>query len=151
MSPSVRRDDLMYLPERRHLRFDSSHLCVAAVASQLRGSDIMAAVEPKMPTLRQMHEIVAADLRAQAKFFLLMSELRYRFILGIERLHIGRMPPAHPHHPPRDLVATSLLPSVCPGTTDVRAFVEAPGRLSARSRAARAAASSVPASAGRQL
>ena len=88
----------------------------------------MAAVNPKMPMLRQMHEIVAADPRAQAKFFLLMSELHYRFTLGIERLHIGRLPLARPHHPPHDLVAPSLQPSVCPGTTDVQAPLEAQGR-----------------------
>jgi len=107
---------------------DSSHLCVAAGASQPRGSDFIAAVEPKMPTLRQMHEIVAADPRAQAKFFLLMSELHYRFIIGIERLHIGRLTLARPHRPPHDLVASSLQPSVCPGTTDVQAPLEAQGR-----------------------
>ena len=45
---------------------DSSHLCVAAGAPQPRGSDSVAVVEPKMPTLRQMHEIVAADPGAQA-------------------------------------------------------------------------------------
>ena len=43
-----------------------------------------------------MHEIVAADPRAHAKFFLLMSELHYRFILGVERLRIGRTTLARP-------------------------------------------------------
>lgn len=52
-----------------------------------------------MPTLRQMHELVAKDPRAQAKFFLLMSELHYRFLLGVQRLHIGRVTLAKPHRP----------------------------------------------------
>lgn len=119
---------------------DSSHLCVAGAPQPGEGlssasssaarpvCDFLAAVEPKMPTLRRMHEIVAADSRAQAKFFLLMSELHYRFILGVERLHIGRVTLARPQHPPQDLVASSLQPSMCPGTTDVQAPLEAQGR-----------------------
>ena len=43
-----------------------------------------------MPSLRDMHVIVAKDLGTQAKFFLLMNELHYRYIVGVERLHIGR-------------------------------------------------------------
>ena len=39
----------------------------------LRG--YLASTEPRMPSLRRMHEIVAADPRAQAKFVLLLSEL----------------------------------------------------------------------------
>ena len=54
------------------------------------GGGYLADAEPTMPSLRSMHETVAADPRAQAKFFLLMSELHYRYIIGIERLHIGR-------------------------------------------------------------
>ena len=46
--------------------------------------------EPKMRSLEQMHQIGAKDPRAQAKFFILMTELHYRFIIGSERLHIGR-------------------------------------------------------------
>ena len=34
---------------------------------------------------KSMHEIVAEDPRAQAKFFLLKTELPYRFIMGIEK------------------------------------------------------------------
>ena len=43
-----------------------------------------------MPSLERMHQIVAADPRAQAKFFLLMTELHYRYIIGLERLLVGR-------------------------------------------------------------
>ena len=45
---------------------------------------------PTMPSLERMHQIVAADPRAQAKFFLLMAELHYRYIIGLERLLVGR-------------------------------------------------------------
>ena len=90
--------------------------------------DFIVAVEPKMPTLRQVHEIVAADPGAQANFFLLMSELHYRFILGIERLHIGRVTLARPPHPPHDLIASSLQPCLCPGTMDccIPAYADVP-------------------------
>ena len=81
-----------------------------------------------MPSLRRMHEIVAADPRSQAKFFLLMSELHYRFLVGIERLHIGRAVLAHPLHFVQDDVASSLQPCIAPGTTDVQAPLEAQGR-----------------------
>ena len=94
--------------------------------SSLRG--YLASSEPRMPSLRRMHEIVAADPRAQAKFFLLMSELHYRFILGVERLHIGRTTLARPMRPVQDEVASSLQPCIAPGTTDVQAPLEAQGR-----------------------
>ena len=88
----------------------------------------LACTQPRMPSLRRMHEIVAADPRAQAKFFLLMSELHYRFIVGIERLHIGRAVLARPLRPVQDDVASSLQPCIAPGTTDVQAPLEAQGR-----------------------
>ena len=84
--------------------------------------------EPPMPSLRDMHEIVARDPRAQAKFFLLMSELHYRFIIGIDRLHIGRATLARPPRRVHDEVAASLQPCVAPGTLDVQAPLEAQGR-----------------------
>lgn len=73
--------------------------------------------EPPMPSLRRMHEIVAADPRGQAKFFLLMSELHYRYLLGIGRLHIGRL-----------TLSASLQPCITPGTTDFQAPLEAQRR-----------------------
>ena len=81
-----------------------------------------------MPTLRSMHEIVAKDPRAQAKFFLLMSELHYRYIIGIDRLHIGRATLAKPRYQVHDEIAASLQPSVAPGTIDLQAPLEAQGR-----------------------
>ena len=83
---------------------------------------------PRMPSLRRMHEIVAANPRAQAKFFLLMSELHYRYNLGIERLHIGRITLARPLVPVQDDVASSLQPSIALGATDVQAPLESQAR-----------------------
>ena len=83
---------------------------------------------PRMPSLRRMHEIVAANPRAQARFFLLMSELHYRYILGIERLHVGRITLARPLLPVQDTVASSLQPSIAPGVTDVQAPLESQAR-----------------------
>ena len=83
---------------------------------------------PTMPTLERMHQIVAADPRAQAKFFLLMTELHYRYIIGLERLHVGRTTLARQAVSTEDEVAASLQPCVAPGTTDVQAPFEAQGR-----------------------
>ena len=81
-----------------------------------------------MPALRRMHEIVAKDPRAQAKFFLFMSELHYRYNVGIERLHIGRVKMCRPRYPVHDECAASLQPCVAPGTMDLQAPLEAQGR-----------------------
>ena len=81
-----------------------------------------------MPSLRRMHEIVAANPLAQAKCFLLMSELHYRYIIGIERLHIGRLTLARPLVPPEDDVASSLQPCIATGATDLQAPLESQAR-----------------------
>ena len=60
----------------------------APAGASREAEGFLASTEPPMPSLRRMHEIVAADPRAQAKFFLLMSELHYRFVIGVDRLHI---------------------------------------------------------------
>ena len=91
-------------------------------------SRFLACVTPCMPSLRRMREIVAADPRAQAKFFLLMSELHYRYIVGVDRLHIGRAILARPQTAVQDEVAASLQPCLAPGTTDVQVPLEAQGR-----------------------
>ena len=56
-----------------------------------------------------------------------MSELHYRFLLGVQRLHIGRVTLAKPHRPVHDMVASALQPSLMPGTTDVQAPLEGQG------------------------
>ena len=71
-----------------------------------------------------MRQSGATQLRAQAKLFLLMTELRYRFLQGAERLHIGRTRLASPTGPRDDNLATSLQPSLAPGTADAQAPLE---------------------------
>ena len=93
---------------------------------EARASGITGA-EPVMPPLERMHQIVAADPRAQAKFFLLMTELHYRFIIGLERLHVGGMVLAKQAAITQDEVAASMQPCVAPGTIEVQAPFEAQG------------------------
>jgi len=50
---------------------------------------------------------------------MLTTELHYRFIIGVDRLHIGRVTLAQPRIPVHDEVAASLQPCVAPGTIDV--------------------------------
>ena len=88
----------------------------------------IAQAEPPMPSLERMHQIVAEDPRAQAKFFLLMTELHYKYIVGVNRLHIGRLRLAASRVPHHDEVAATLQPCVAPGTTDVQAPFEGQGR-----------------------
>ena len=57
-----------------------------------------------------------------------MSELHYRHIIGVERLHIGRVALARPRRPLHDDLAASLQPCVTPGTIDLQAPLEAQGR-----------------------
>ena len=75
--------------KRSHLDIRGGAVARAGGASQPAGPDLRSSA-PTMPSLERMHQIVAADPRAQAKFFLLMTELHYRYIIGLERLHVGR-------------------------------------------------------------
>ena len=54
----------------------------------VRASGIKGA-ERIMPLLEHMHHIGAADSRARAEFFLLMTELYYRLLIDQEYVHIG--------------------------------------------------------------
>ena len=62
---------------------------------------------------------MAEDPRAQTKFFMLMTELHYRYIVGVEQLRIGRLRLAAPREPHQDEIADTLQPCVAPGTTHV--------------------------------
>ena len=120
----------------QHLGIGSAPQPAVALHSSARTGSVtqpvsegfLTAAEPRMPPLRRMHEIVAADPRAQAKFFLLMSELHYRYIIGIERLHIGRHTLAKPRCAAEDECAASLQPCIAPGTISLQAPLEAQGR-----------------------
>ena len=45
---------------------------------------------PTMPSLEAMHQIAAKNPRAQARFYLLMQELHFKFVQGFDTLRIGR-------------------------------------------------------------
>ncbi len=81
-----------------------------------------------MPPLEGMHQRVAMDPVAQARYFMLMTELYYRYVIGVERMIIGRKTLARQAASAEDEVAASLQPCVAPGTTDVQAPFEAQGR-----------------------
>ena len=61
-------------------------------------------------------------------FLLLYTELYYRYVVGMERLHIGRLTLARPRKTVHDEVAASLQPCVVPGETYVQALFETQGR-----------------------
>ena len=105
-----------------HMHIDHPHDASRSTAHQITQA------EPRMPPLRRMHQIGAAQPRAQAKFFLLQTELHYRYLQGLERLHIGRLSLIRPTGPRDDNLAASLQPSLAPGTADVQAPLEGQGR-----------------------
>ena len=72
-----------------------------------RWRDLLGAIAGIVLGLEKMHQLGAKDPRAQAKFFLLMTELHYRYIIGLERLHIGRLTLARPMLPLQDQVLAS--------------------------------------------
>ena len=45
---------------------------------------------PTVPSLEAMHQIAAKNPRAQARFYLLMQELHFKFVQGFDTLRIGR-------------------------------------------------------------
>ena len=120
----------------------TSHLSIKDAPTQHHDASLLAEIqkeEPTMPSLERMHQIGAANPRAQAKFFLFMTELHYRYIVGINELHVGRLTLARPVRwdpdneedddgPKHDDYASSLQPSVAPAAADVQAPFEGQGR-----------------------
>ena len=45
---------------------------------------------PSMPSLQQMHQLIAQSPRAQAKFFLLMDDIADIYFMGMDQSFIGR-------------------------------------------------------------
>jgi len=85
---------------------------------------------PRMPSLHRMHQIAAANPRAQARFYLFMQTLHFGCLHGFDRLHIGRVnlvspSKKHPHH---DSFASKLQPAITPAAADVAVPGEAQGR-----------------------
>ena len=118
----------LHVGPHRHAHFGAGRRSSAADAPELLGDPFLASAEPKMPALHDMHKAIAAKTFARAEFFLLMSSLHYRWVIGVERLHIGCAQLARPRRPPHDNFADSLQPCVSPGTTDVPSPSESQAR-----------------------
>ena len=84
--------------------------------------------EPDMPTLAEMTRIAVTNPRAQAKFFLHMEELSFRYICGFDELHIGRTHLAQQTDGREDDAAGSLQAGLVP----VAAAAMAPGEHQGR-------------------
>ena len=57
------------------------------------GDDIvchLAGQDPNMPSLQQMHHLIAQSPRAQAKVFLLMNDIADIYFMGMAQSFIGR-------------------------------------------------------------
>ena len=70
--------------------------------------------EPNMPSLQQMHQLIAQSPRAQAKFFLLMDDIVDIYFMGMDDSFIGRHQVAGSfHHKHReDQLASTAMPSL---------------------------------------
>lgn len=51
---------------------------------------ILSSEEPSMPTLQEMHKLVARSPRAQAKFYLLMDDIVERQLYGTHQSYVGK-------------------------------------------------------------
>eukprot|EP00438_Fugacium_kawagutii_P008273 Skav206546 [mRNA] locus=scaffold504:308454:314438:- [translate_table: standard] len=73
---------------------------------------------PTMPSLREMHRLIAQNPRTQAKFFLHMLALHVQHVLGMDGVLSGKMHlvPSNLFHT-EDGFATSLRPSLLPFPT----------------------------------
>ena len=68
----------------------TAHLTIADEPRVDTSPPEMLKAEPRMPPLERMHQVSAANPRAQARFFLLKTELHNKFCLGLQSLHLGR-------------------------------------------------------------
>ena len=69
---------------------------------------------PNMPSLQQMHQLVAQSPRAQAKFFLLMDDIVDIYFMGMDYSFIGRHHVQQSAHHTRreDQLASTAIPSL---------------------------------------
>ena len=69
---------------------------------------------PDMPSLQQMHSLIAQSPRAQAKFFLLMDDIADIYFMGMDQSFIGRHHVQQTfHHKHReDQLASTAIPSL---------------------------------------
>jgi hypothetical protein len=70
--------------------------------------------DPNMPSLQQMHQLIAQSPRAQAKFFLLMDDIADIYFMGMDDSFIGRHQVQQSfHHKHReDQLASTAIPSL---------------------------------------
>jgi len=70
--------------------------------------------DPNMPSLQQMHQMIAQSPRAQAKFFLLMDDIVDISLMGMDQSYIGRHQVQQSfHHKDReDNLASTGIPSL---------------------------------------
>ena len=85
---------------------------------------------PSMPSLQQMHQMIAQSPRAQAKFFLLMDDIADIYFMGMDDSYIGRhqVQQSFPHKYREDNLASTAIPSLGGyGVAELEPF-EAQGR-----------------------
>ena len=69
---------------------------------------------PNMPSLQQMHQLIAQSPRAQAKFFLLMDDIADIYFMGMDQSFIGRhyVQQSFHHKHREDQLASTAIPSL---------------------------------------
>ena len=69
---------------------------------------------PNMPSLQQMHQLIAQSPRAQAKFFLLMDDIADIYFMGMDQSFIGRhhVQQSFHHRYREDQLASTAIPSL---------------------------------------
>ena len=69
---------------------------------------------PEMPSLQQMHQLIAQSPRAQAKFFLLMDDIADIYFMGMDQSFIGRhhVQQSFHHKHREDSLASTAMPSL---------------------------------------
>ena len=69
---------------------------------------------PNMPSLQQMHQLIAQSPRAQAKFFLLMDDIADIYFMGMDFSFIGRhhVKQSFHHKYREDQLASTAIPSL---------------------------------------
>ena len=124
------------LSESNATQPNASHLTASGASQPAASHPIPSAPHPTVGSATQpaRSHLAAggapqpAALSEATRSFILMTELHYRHPIGLDRLHIGRLHLARPPAIREDEVASSLQPSVAPGTTDVQAPFENQGR-----------------------
>ena len=86
--------------------------------------------EPAMPTLQRMHELVASYPMCTAKFFMLMEELNFRHLYGVDSMYLGqfRLRRTLGHFNVEDDYASSGVPGIPGFVLALLEALEAQGR-----------------------